>query len=124
MSSPLPPHTCATPSLLWKISLPSPRKAKATQGSYNTTKGRGSPASVASGGTDRFSDIDFDAVEQLRLKLKQACTTHKGCEPAKMFDRWDRDKDGELDRAEVHDGLKKLFGRDVLREWNMFENRF
>ena len=103
---------------------PSPRKARATQGSYNTTKGRGSPSSVASEYTDRGLNIDFDAVEQLRLKLKQACTTHKGCEPSKMFDRWDRDKDGELDRDEVHDGLKKLLGKDVLREWNMFENFF
>ena len=103
---------------------PSPRKARATQGNYNTKKGRGSPASVASEYTDRGLHIDFDAVEQLRLKLKQACTTHKGCEPSKMFDRWDRDKDGELDRDEVHDGLKKLLGKDVLREWNMFENFF
>ena len=69
-------------------------------------------------------NIDFDAVEQVRLKLKQACSTHKGCEPSKLFDKWDKDKDGELDRDEVHEGMTKLLGKDVLSEWDMFPNFF
>ena len=93
---------------------PSPRKARA--------QGSSGPPSSSSSSSEM--NIDFDAVEQLRLKLKQACTTHKGCEPSKIFDKWDKDKDGELDKDEVHNGLKKLLGRDVLREWNMFENFF
>ena len=68
--------------------------------------------------------IDIDAVEQLRLRLKQQCTTHKGLEPAKIFDKWDRDKDGELSKEEVKAGMYKLMGKDVLQEWNMFENFF
>ena len=69
-------------------------------------------------------NVDMDAVEQLRLKLKVACTTHKGLEPAKIFDKWDKDKDGELDKQEVLEGMNKLLGKDVLEEWNMFENFF
>jgi Ca2+-binding EF-hand superfamily protein len=69
-------------------------------------------------------NVDMGAVEQLRLKLKVCCTTHKGLEPAKIFDKWDKDKDGELDREEVLEGMNKLLGKDVLEEWNMFENFF
>ena len=71
-----------------------------------------------------FEDIDFDAVEQLRLKLKIACTTHKGSEPSRIFDKWDSDKDGELDHDEVLEGMNKMLGKDVLEEWNMFANFF
>jgi hypothetical protein len=71
-----------------------------------------------------FEEIDFAAVEQLRLKLKIACTTHKGCEPSRIFDKWDKDKDGELDRDEVLEGMNKMLGKDVLSEWNMFDNFF
>ena len=69
-------------------------------------------------------NVDMGAVEQLRLKLKVSCTTHKGLEPAKTFDKWDKDKDGELDKEEVLEGMNKLLGKDVLEEWNMFENFF
>ena len=127
---------------------PSPRRAKTrenNQGRNNSrvnsrassrvsSRGRASPSSPTSPtsptlptspiGESRNESINIEAVEQLRLKLKQACTTHKGCEPTKIFDKWDKDKDGELDRDEVFDGLKKLFGRNVLREWNMFDNFF
>ena len=50
----------------------------------------GSPKSSI-GAALSMEEIDFDAVEQLRLKLKVACTTHKGLEPAHMFDKWDKD---------------------------------
>ena len=127
---------------------PSPRRTKTrenNQGRNNSrvnsrassrvsSRGRASPSSPTSPtsptlptspiGESRNESINIEAVEQLRLKLKQACTTHKGCEPTKIFDKWDKDKDGELDRDEVFDGLKKLFGRNVLREWNMFDNFF
>jgi Ca2+-binding EF-hand superfamily protein len=33
-------------------------------------------------------------------------------------------KDGELDKEEVLEGMNKLLGKDVLEEWNMFENFF
>jgi hypothetical protein len=33
-------------------------------------------------------------------------------------------QDGELDREEVLEGMNKLLGKDVLEEWNMFENFF
>ena len=36
----------------------------------------------------------------------------------------DKDKDGELDKEEVLEGMNKLLGKDVLEEWNMFENFF
>jgi hypothetical protein len=99
----------------------SPRKNRTRESSRNSRKGSASPSSVNS---DQNRNIDFDAVEQLRLKLKVECTTHKGLEPSKLFDKWDKDKDGELDRDEVLEGMNKLLGKDVLEEWNMFENFF
>ena len=38
----------------------------------------------------RSSVIDLDTVEQLRLRLKVACTTFKGLEPLRIFKKWVR----------------------------------
>ena len=49
--------------------------------------------------------IDLNAVEQLRLRLRQSCTTFKGLEPSKMFNKWDKNGDQELNKEELRDGI-------------------
>ena len=79
----------------------------------------------ASGHARRLKDddnvINLESVEQLRLRLRQACTTFKGVKPNKVFDRWDKNGDGSISREEMWQGMEKL-GSDVLSEWKMFDN--
>ena len=68
--------------------------------------------------------INLDSVEQLRLKLKVACTTFKGVEPNRTFSKWDRNGDNDLSKSEVKSGISKLLGANVIEEWKMFDNFF
>ena len=52
--------------------------------------------------------IDLESVEQLRLRLRQACTTFKGIKPNKIFDRWDRNGDGDMSREEMRAGMERF----------------
>ena len=74
--------------------------------------------------TAQASIIDLDAVEQLRLRLRQQCTTFKGLEPKKTFNKWDKNHDQELSRVEVREGMEKMMGADVVSEWKMFDHFF
>lgn len=68
--------------------------------------------------------ISLESVEQLRLRLRQACTTFKGIKPDLVYNRWDRDGDGNISREEMRKGMEKLLGGDVLSEGKMFDHFF
>ena len=56
--------------------------------------------------------LDRDEMEQLRLLLRKHSYGASGFNPQKIFERWDKDKDGKLDFDEMHDLIFSL-GPDI-----------
>ena len=51
--------------------------------------------------TNQDNVLDQDELNQILIKIRQHCFTHRGVDPEQLFNRWDRDKDGTLDYDEM-----------------------
>ena len=51
--------------------------------------------------TNKDDILDTAELNQILIKIRQHCYTHKGVDPGQLFDRWDKDKDGTLDYDEM-----------------------
>jgi len=56
---------------------------------------------VAEYNTNQDDTLDAAELNQILIKIRQHCFTHRGVDPGQLFDRWDRDKDGTLDYDEM-----------------------
>ena len=72
------------------------------------------------GKTNQDDVLDTAELNQILIKIRQHCFTHRGVDPAQLFDRWDRDKDGTLD----YDEMRLLMYKVISTSEQEFEQLF
>ncbi len=93
-----------------------PVKQRVSGRSSKGTKGKGD----AVGATNQDEILDAEELNQILIKIRQHCFTHRGVDPGQLFDRWDRDKDGTLD----YDELRLLMYKVLTTSEQEFEQLF
>ena len=64
-------------------------------------KNAGATSIVQVEATNQDDILDTEELNQILIKIRQHCYTHRGVDPGQLFDRWDKDKDGTLDYDEM-----------------------
>ena len=70
--------------------------------------------------TNQDDILDQDELNQILIKIRQHCFTHRGVDPEQLFNRWDRDKDGTLD----YDEMRLLMYKVLSTSEQEFEQLF
>lgn len=70
--------------------------------------------------TNQDNVLDQDELNQILIKIRQHCFTHRGVDPEQLFNRWDRDKDGTLD----YDEMRLLMYKVLSTSEQEFEQLF
>jgi Ca2+-binding EF-hand superfamily protein len=70
--------------------------------------------------TNQDDVLDQDELNQILIKIRQHCFTHRGVDPEQLFNRWDRDKDGTLD----YDEMRLLMYKVLSTSEQEFEQLF
>jgi Ca2+-binding EF-hand superfamily protein len=70
--------------------------------------------------TNQDDVLDTAELNQILIKIRQHCFTHRGVDPGQLFDRWDRDKDGTLD----YDEMRLLMYKVLSTSEQEFEQLF